>query len=378
MPRTTVVHISTIGSTAVHLLMPQCRYLREHGYEISFVFSPDEGTVARVMAEGFHVHTVSMARTVSAHDSASIWKMARYLKRLRPDVVHTHTSKAGAIGRVAARIAGVPCVIHTIHGFPFIEGQNRVKYEAYAAVERQLSRWTDVLLSQSLEDVETARRLGIWARTGQPIHIGNGIDLARFDPQRMRPQRGPMRASFGLRHSPVIVCVGRLTLEKGYVELTEALGQLADLEWSALYVGPDEGAAAHLANLARKLGVADKIHFLGERGDIEDILSAADVFVLASHREGVPRSVIEAQAMTLPVVATRIRGCREVVVDGETGFLVPLKDSGSLAAALKRLLGDERLRARMGAGARRRVETHFDENNVFERILQVYEMVRPV
>ncbi|MBE3584479.1 MAG: glycosyltransferase family 4 protein [Limnochordaceae bacterium] len=377
-----VIHVSTIGSTAAVLLRPQCEYLRALGYDVEFVFSPDQGHSTggggakhTLEAAGFQVTEIPISRDISAADAVSVARLAAYFRQAKPDVVHTHTSKAGVVGRLAARLAGVPHVIHTVHGFPFAEGQNKAKYAAYVAIERWAARLADILLSQSKEDVETARALGIRSRKGYPLYIGNGIDLRRFDPERFKDQREELRRGLVLSSSPVISIVARLTFEKGYGELVKALAQLADLEWNALFIGADEGAGPWIRNALAESGLEGRVRLLGERSDVEQLLSISDVYVLPSYREGVPRSVIEAQAMRVPAVVTDVRGCREVVSDGVTGLLVPPKDPNALALALRRLLLEPALRRQLGEQARRRMELEFDEERVFERIAAAYESV---
>lgn len=371
-----VIHVATIGLTALKLLRPQCEYLRDAGYEVGFVFSP--GPEAEDLRRlGFPVGEVLISRRIGPWDVRSVVELTRYLRRERPDIVHTHTPKAGVVGRVAARLAGVNRVVHTIHGFPFVEGQPAAKYRTFVAIERWSARLADLLLSQSAEDIETARRLGIRARRGDPLFLGNGVDLARFNPGRFKPEdRAALRRALRLPADvPVLTTVGRLTAEKGYLELVEALSLVRELPWHALFVGPDEGAGAQIRQQIEGKGLSQRIQLLGLREDVEDLLALSDLFVLPSHREGMPRSVIEAAAMALPAVVTDIRGCREVVVDGETGRIVPLGDVRALAAALRELLADPEQRQRMGAAARRRAGERFDERRVFARLVQAYEVL---
>lgn len=371
-----IIHVATIGMTALKLLRPQCEYLRAAGHEVGFVFSPGpEAGALRQM--GFPVGEVFISRRMEPADAWSVARLARYLRRERPDIVHTHTSKAGVVGRVAARFAGVPHVVHTIHGFPFAAGQAAAKYRAFVGIERWTARLTDLLLSQSAEDVETARRLGIRARRGYPLYLGNGVDTQRFHPEGLTgEERSVRRRAVQLyQGEPVLAIVGRLTAEKGYFELVEALSSLQDIPWSALFIGMDEGAGAEIRRRLESAGLAHRVRILGHRDDVKELLAISDLYTLPSHREGVPRSVIEAQAMGLPAVVTDIRGCREVVVDGETGRIVPPRDAGVLAAALRGLLADEGMRRRMGVAARKRAEEQFDERLVFARLARAYELL---
>lgn len=394
MCKVKVIHVSTIGSTAAILLRPQCEFLRALGYDVEFVFSPEQlrpdqenlasstrtGNVASTATStlegaGFRVTHIPISRNIAPADAISVGRLAAYFRRAKPEIVHTHTSKAGVVGRLAARMAGVPHVIHTVHGFPFTEGQSKAKYAAYVAVERWAGRLADILLSQSKEDVETARALGIRAQEGFPLCIGNGIDLRRFDPGRRNQLGEGLRHQLGLGSEPVITIVARLTFEKGYAELVHALARLTDLEWTALFIGADEGAEAWVRSALAEFSLVERVRLLGERPDVERLLSVSDIYVLPSYREGLPRSVIEAQAMKVPAVVTNIRGCREVVTDGVTGLLVPPKDSEALAAALRCLLLHPAARLQMGEEARRRMEREFDEEQVFKRIATAYETV---
>ncbi|MCL4441853.1 MAG: glycosyltransferase family 4 protein [Firmicutes bacterium] len=368
-----VIHLSTIAMTASKLLRPQCEYFKKLGYEVGFVFSPDREVKASLQRAGFEVSEIFINRKISWTDIISILQLMVYFRRTKPDIVHTHTSKSGIVGRVAARLAGVPYVFHTVHGFPFIEGQNKAKYNFYVTIERWAARFTDVLLSQSLEDVEAAKCLGIRGREGYPIHIGNGINIRRFNPLCFEGQKEQIRQELGIGDVPVITIIGRQTFEKGYAELVHALAQISELDWTALFVGKDEGAGQWIKDALAKHGIAERVYILGERSDVDRLLSVSDIYVLPSYREGVPRSVIEAQAMKIPAVVTNIRGCREVVQDGVTGYLVPPRDSAALAFALHRLLTDPERRTEMGMTARRRVEIEFNENKVFKRVTQAYE-----
>lgn len=373
--RIRVIHVSTIGMTATNLLRPQCEYLKKLNYEVGFVFSPDPSSRRILASAGFDVFEVHISRSISCTDVVSVLELAKYFRRTSPDIVHTHTSKAGVVGRLAARLACVPYVIHTIHGFPFIDGQHPLKYNFYTTIERWAGRLTDMLLSQSMEDVSTAERLGIRARCGYPVYIGNGIDVNRFDPERLSRVKQDVLREIGISTQTVITIIGRQTIEKGYLELVEALGMLKHLEWSALFVGGDEGAGNLIRRRLSDLDIEKRVKLLGHRTDVERLLAVTDIFVLPSYREGVPRSVIEAQAMAIPVVTTNIRGCREVVADGKTGYLVPPRDPNGLATALLSLLTDAQKRAAMGKEGRARVEENFDERLVFERIAQSYEML---
>ncbi len=370
---TKVVHVCAIGFTAKRLLLPQCDYLRSLGYDIGFVFTPD--AVSDELRDlGYDVADIEIPRSINSGVVSSVDALSRYLKHLQPDIVHTHTSMGGAIGRLAAHRAQVPHVIHTIHGFPFAQGQPWYKYRMYCVAEKSLARITDVLLSQSREDVETAIELGILAREGPPLLIGNGINTQKFTRCNYSDDdKTVLKRLLRIGEEPVITTIARLTLEKGYAELVDALASCVDLPWTALFIGPDDGDANKIRSLAGGLGLNERIRFLGQRDDVATLLSMTDIFVLPSYREGVPRSLIEAQCMGVPAVATDIRGCREIVVDGRTGLLVPPRDREHLAQSIRQLIQDENLRRSWGSQAEKHARDEFDEDMVFRRIAKAYE-----
>ncbi|BAF59277.1 MAG: glycosyltransferase family 4 protein [Pelotomaculum sp.] len=375
--RPRVIHVTTIGITALRALLAQCRYFREKGLEVGFVFSPSpEGNILRRL--GFPVKEIYIDRKINPWtDFRSIIKLYGFFRLVRPRIVHTHTSKAGVVGRIAASLAGVPNVLHTVHGFPFHPGMPGVKQRFYRQIEKWMAGLTHIMFSQSREDVATALELGIKPRRGDLIYIGNGVDLGEFDPGLYPiPRRCLVRKELAIGETePVITMIGRINREKGYHDLVEALQGVKDLPWRALFIGPDEGFLPAVKKQIERSGLEDRIRVLGQRGDIADLLSVTDIYVLPSYREGLPRSLIEAQAMALPCVATDIRGCREVVEDGVTGLLVKPGDSVTLGRALRKLLLEPELRFKMGREGRLRMCRFFNEAEVARRIMAVYEEV---
>ena len=374
MGKPLVIHVTTIGITSYRALLAQCRYFSQRGLEVGFVFSPSPET-DRLRSLGFPVKEIDIDRKINPWaDLKAIVKLAKYFKQTCPDIVHTHTSKAGVVGRIAAKLAGVPNVFHTVHGFPFQAGMPKAKYRLYLQIEKWMSGITDVMLSQSSEDVVTAVNLGIRARRGELLPIGNGVDLGEFNPGEYSQQhKESIRSRLSIKSTePVITMIGRINREKGYDDLVDALQKVRDLSWQALFIGPDEGHLAGLRHKIKQYGLSCRIQFLGQRNDIADLLAVSDIYTLPSYREGLPRSLIEAQAMSLPCVATDIRGCREVIEEGVTGFLFHVGDCGTLSDRLRRLLLDPELRFQMGEAGRRRMKSHFDEADVGRKVMSYY------
>lgn len=370
-----VIHVTTIGITSYRALLAQCRLFREKGMEVGFVFSPSPEREL-LQSLGFPVKEIYMARNINPiSDTKAILKMFHYFKAVKPDIVHTHTSKAGVVGRIAAKMAKVNNIVHTVHGFPFHQGMPKSKFFVYKQIEKNIARITDIMLSQSQEDIINAQELGIKPRCGNLTHIGNGVNLDEFCPARYSlDQRQQIRERLAIQESnPVITMIGRVNREKGYHDLVEALLQINDMSWQALFIGPDEGFLANLKKQIDNAGLQQRISLLGQRSDISDLLAITDVYVLPSYREGLPRSLIEAQSMGIPCVATDIRGCREVILAGSTGYLIKPGDSRALSEVLRNLLLDAGLRLKMGSAGRTRMQLYFSETEVARKVMAVYE-----
>ncbi|MET0554019.1 MAG: glycosyltransferase [Vicinamibacteria bacterium] len=376
--RTRVAHVATAAMSLRYLLRGQMEAVRERGYAVTGVSAP--GPDAEVLADhGISHAAVPMTRRITPfRDLVSVVRLYRVLRRGRFAIVHTHTPKPGLLGQLAARAAGVPVVVNTLHGFYFHDRMPALARRFYIAMEKVAARCSDLILSQNEEDVAAALRLGI-ARPGQIRLLGNGIDVRRFDPAAVgRHRRVETRASLGIAEgAPVVGFVGRLVAEKGLPELFDAMRFVVRAVPGVrlLLVGATDhekadqlGAAAAAAR-----GIEDVCVFAGVRQDMPELYAAMDVFALPSHREGFPRAPMEASAMKVPCVVTDVRGCRQAVAHGRNGLLVPAGDARALADALLALLRDPVRARRLGEDGRRRALAEFDEREVFARVLGEYE-----
>jgi glycosyltransferase involved in cell wall biosynthesis len=367
-----ILHICAIGFTAEKFLIAQAEHQRQKGYRVGFVFSPSPET-PRLKELGFEVYELFIPREMNPlKDIRAIWQMQELLSRLKPILIHTHTSKGGLVGRFAAWFAKVPHVVHTVHGFPFTEGMQKFKYWTFVFVERFLAYFTHAMFSQSAEDVVLGTRYKILPRDKKIQHIGNGIDLSRFAGKSQSPHPNPLHAELNLpKDAVLILTIGRVNHEKGYYELIESLPRLPD-QVHLICVGFDEGHQEILEGKVSSFGLQKRVHWLGLRHDIPILMASCDCFVLASHREGVPRSLIEAQAMGLPCIATDIRGCREVIIHNQTGLLVKPKNVEDLQSALQNLLDNPNQAKQLASAGQQRVRTYFDEKIVCDKIWQGY------
>lgn len=372
-----LIHVTTVDLSLRVLLSHQLRRFAEEGFDVAGASSPGP-YVAGLEAEGIrHLPVRSLTRSwTPGRDAAALRELVRLFRRERPDIVHTHNPKSGVLGRVAARLAGVPVVVNTVHGLYANPAMPPVRRSIASAAERGAMRLSDHELFQSREDFDLAIRRRL-VRPDRATWLGNGVDLARFDPETVAAEAvAVLRKGWGVPDGGVVVgTVGRLVREKGYPELIQAASLVRRERPEAVFVcvGPQEPSKADRLGeedvaRARAAGVV----FHGEGVEMPTIYAAFDQFVLASHREGVPRSLIEAQAMGIPAVATDIRGCREVVVDGGTGILVPVREPSALARAILRLLEDPAESARMAAAGRERARERFDEEAVVRRTLVLY------
>lgn len=365
-----ICQLCAVDFTLYHFLTRLMIGLEEAGHEVIGVCS-DGPYVAKARALGLRIEPVEIARSFNFLKHAGAYgRMSELFRRERFDLVHVHTPVAALIGRIAAWRAGVPRIVYTAHGFYFHEGMPVWKRAAFVLLEWIPGRVTDALLTQAEEDAAAARRYHL-CRGGLIAAIGNGVDLERFHQPADAAERAATRRALGTPEDAVVILmVGRLVAEKGYLEMLQAMRHVDAVLWVAgERLASDHASAidAALAEIAADPALGRRIRLLGYRDDVPVLMRAADIFTLPSHREGMPRSIIEAMASGLPVVATDIRGAREEVVPGETGTLVPVRDARSLAQGLARLVADPDLRVRQGSAGRARALALYDEAKVVER-----------
>ena len=364
-----VCQLCAVDFTLKHFLVALIDAMQAQGWQLTSVCS-DGSFVAPLRVAGYRIETVPIARGLNpARHVVSLARLIRLFRRERFDILHAHTPIAALLGRIAARIAGVPMVVYTAHGFYFHEDMRPLPKAIFVTLERIGGRLTDLLFTQSAEDAASAVERG-FVPAADVVGIGNGVDPALFKPGDPAA-RGQMRAALGIPATAVVIgMIGRMVTEKGYREFFAVAIELAARRPEAVFVAigdrlPSDHAGSIVAELEQaRAALGPRLILTGLRSDIAQLLSAMDIFTLPSYREGMPRTIIEAMMMALPVVATNIRGSREEVVDGATGLLVPVRDAGALATALLALTDDPAMRRRMGAAGRARALAVFDESKV--------------
>ena len=362
-----VLEVTNVDFSLRHFLLPLMRGATARGHEVVGV-SADGALLAEVRAEGLRVVALPLARSFSPGAQFRAFRALLALIRAeRPDLVHAHMPISGFLARLAARVAGVPRVAYTCHGFLFNQPGPWWRRALALGIEWTGGRLTDLTLTVSTEEAADARRLWIDRRA---IAVGNGRDPKRFHPNPAA--RAAIRAALGVPDTtPVVIIVSRLVRHKGHPELLQAMERVPGAELWVVgdRLPSDHGEEIEAMFAASPLG--QRLRLLGYRRDVADLLAAADVFALPSHFEGLPMSVIEAMLTGLPVVATAIRGPREQVVPGETGLLVPPMTVPPLAAALGTLCADAGLRAYMGEAGRTRALALYTEDAVVSRTLDL-------
>jgi glycosyltransferase involved in cell wall biosynthesis len=370
-----ILQVCAVDFTAYHFLRSLMRGCRGAGWAVDLACA-DGPFAARLRAEGFHHRRLPISRSVSPlRNLAATMTLAISMRTHPVDLVHTHTPIGGIVGRAAATASGRAAIVHTFHGLPF-PGHPRSRAErAFLAIERALARRTAHFFSQAAGDAERAVALGI-ARRDRLTVIGNGVDLERFRPDA--DDRAAMRREIGIdRNDVVVTSVSRLVREKGLLELAAAAeGMHSRHRVHVLVVGAAlpsdrDPVEAELSTHPVVRSSSVRWRRLGHRDDVERLLRASDIFVLPSHREGLPRSVIEALASGLPVVASDIPACRELV-DASMGMLFPVGDVGALREALTSLADDSLARAELGRRARARALERHDERRIVDAQIAVF------
>ena len=364
-----IAQVVNVDFSLRHFLLPLMRGARARGHEVVGICA--EGPLLDLpRAEGFRILPVPMARSLDPRAQWHAWReLRRVLAAERFDLVHGHMPIAGLLARAAARSLGVDRVAYTCHGFLFNQPSPAWRRGLSLGLEWLGGRLTDTFLTVSEEEAVDARRLHIHRGA---VAVGNGRDPAIFHPDA--DTRARLRAAMGIGEADcVVLAVGRLVRHKGWPELLEAAAQVPGLHLLAIgkRLPSDHGEdpTPHFDRAAAAMG--PRLHRLGYRHDVARWMQAADIFCLPSHFEGLPMSAIEAMLTGLPVIATDIRGCRELVADGETGLLVPPMRAAPLADALRRLAADAPLRQRMGAAGLARALDRFTEARVVARTLDL-------
>jgi glycosyltransferase involved in cell wall biosynthesis len=335
----------------------------------SFVDGPLRATMQQNGIEVVHARGWGSAATRYRVPVAAL-HLFWFMLRRRPRIVHFFLPAAYLVGAPMAVLAGVPSRVMSRRSLNTYQRNVLVR-----SVERCWHHAMHAVLGNSQGVVDQLKAEGI-ARSRLGL-IYNGVDDGVYGNAGMRSDA---RAGLGLTPDVLVMCiVANLIPYKGHRDLVDALAQAAPQlppHWHMLVVGRDDGIGAALHEQARRLGLSDNISFLGARDDIPALLGASDIGILCSHQEGFANAILEGMAAGLPMVVTRVGGNAEAVIDGETGLVVPLRDSKRLAAAIVRLANDPSLRTRFGAAGRQRVAEQFNLQRFIDSHFALYDVLR--
>ena len=369
-----VLHVCTIFLTAQTFIAPVLRYLSKRGYEAAVACSQESAADGPAPSEiqdieGCRVFSVSIPRAIRPfQDLLAIRQLCRVIREFKPDVIHTQTSKAGIVGRLAARLAGVPVIIHTAHAFPFHAYLPWPVQWAYIWIERWVAGWTDLIMV----DTDSVRMDGLRQRIVQDasriVTVPMGVDLTRFSPSLGGPDT--LRESLGLgRRALVVGTVARLVPDKGLECFLRMAGLICAERKDVKFLIVGEGPLRHsLEQMAKSIGIGPDVVFAGHRTDIPELMQVMDLFVLPTRREGFGVVFAEAMAMGKATVGSDIGPIAEVLEAGITGYLAPADDPNVFAARALDLLRDESKRRAFGEAGRRRVERLFSQSRMCELI----------
>ena len=310
-------------------------------------------------------------------DLKALYKLYKELKRMKPDIVHTHSSKAGILGRAAAFFAGVPVVIHTFHGFGFHDFQSFPVRHAYMLIEKITAYITDRLIAVSMQNIYKGLKAGIGTKE-KYLLIRSGIDTSKYKNHTV--DKAAKLKELGIKPgSKIVTTIGPFKQQKNLPDfISAARTVLRTFPNTVFLIAGDGGLRPMLEKQITALNIASNVKLIGWRKDIVDILCISDIFVLTSLWEGLPRSILEAMCCGLPVVANSVDGVEEVVKNGASGFLVPPRDYEQTAASILKLLIDERMAKSFGSRGRLTIDQEYDINFMVKQQEELYTaLMRP-
>ena len=356
-----------------------CAGLHQRGHQITLITGPDAGPEGQLLAEarceGYEIAVLDgMHRAIRPMDDLlAVRDLARLFRRLRPDIVHTHSSKAGILGRAAARLARVPHIVHTIHGMSFNRTQPAAVRTFYRWSERSAAKVTGRIITVADAMIDQAVQARIAPRE-RFTTVYSGMRTDWFNPAAH--DRQAVREAWGFPADAVVAgTVARLFTNKGYEQLIPAMAQAAAAEprLHFVWVGDGNRRSDYERQLAA-LGLAGRTRLVGlvPPGQVPALLAGIDLLVHASQWEGLPRAAVQSLLMERPVISFAIDGAPEVVLPGQTGLLAQLNDVPGLAAAMIELARDEEARIRMGRAGRELCLERFDHRRMVDQLERIY------
>lgn len=376
-----ICHCASADITLKFLLLEKFKFLRDSGYDVYATCSPGKW-VESVRSEGIKVKTIGFKRKPFSpfSDIISFLRLYFYFRKEKFCIVHTHTLKPEFFGQIAAKLAGVPVIINTLHGFDFAQEDRLIKKKIIIYLERISAKCSDIILSIAWHIIERAKKEKI-ADDKKLRYYGRDVNVQRFNQDRFDKKfiEEKKKQLCIPENSKVIGIVARLVREKGYLDLFKAFSEIIVEFPNAvlLAVGPGEPEKndAITPESAKDYGIEKHVFFVGDQEKVEEFYALMDIFVLPTHREGLGASILEASSMKRPVVVCNTGGCPEAVDDGKTGILVSVRNPHKLAEAIIFLLKNKNIAETMGVAGREKVLKEFSQKIVFERMQKNYQEI---
>ena len=379
-----LIRITTVPLSLKVLLKGQLRFMASNGFDVKGVSSEGEELREVHENEGIAVEAITMSRKITPfQDLKSLWEMWNFLRKEKPQIVHTHTPKAGIIGMLAARLAGVPHRLHTVAGLPLMEATGtkrkilniveKLTYSSATRVYPNSKGLYDFILQNNFTQ---SNKLKIIANGSS-----NGIDTTFFSPDQVTElERVTLREKLNIQPDNfVFVFVGRIVSDKGINELIKAFSQLQAVEnkptgIKLLLVGGLENDLDPLnPETLAEINQNKDIISVGFQQDVRSFFAIADALIFPSYREGFPNVVMQAGAMGLPSIVSDINGCNEIIVEGENGLIIPPKNVEKLKEKMLTLARDKNLYTKLKENSRRMIESRYEQSVVWNALLEEYE-----
>lgn len=379
-----LIRITTVPISFKVLLKGQLRFMASNGFDVKGVSSEGEELREVHENEGIAVEAITMSRKITPfQDLKSLWQMWNFLRKEKPQIVHTHTPKAGIIGMLAARLAGVPHRLHTVAGLPLMEAigtkrkilnfVEKLTYSSATRVYPNSKGLYDFILQNNFTQ---SNKLKIIANGSS-----NGIDTAFFSPDQVTEiEKVTLREKLNIQPDDfVFVFVGRIVSDKGINELIKAFSELQTVEnkptgIKLLLVGGLENDLDPLnPETLAEINQNKDIISVGFQRDVRSFFAIADALVFPSYREGFPNVVMQAGAMGLPSIVSDINGCNEIIIEGENGLIIPSKNVEKLKEKMLTLAKDKNLYTKLKGNSRRMIENRYEQSVVWNALLEEYE-----
>ncbi|WP_026485638.1 glycosyltransferase family 4 protein [Caldanaerobius polysaccharolyticus] len=368
-----VLFIATVECHILNFHIPFIQYFQNKGYEVH-VATKLGNRQDELKKLGVGCHNVDFVRSPYSFSNVKALKqLISIMKKNKYSLVHVHTPVGAFLGRLAAKITGTKPVLYTAHGFHFYKGAPIKNWLVYYTIERLAARWTDGLITMNSEDYNAARKLRLRVKDAVFYVHGVGLDIDKYfinDENR----RKELKEEFGFGDRDIVILtVAELNANKNHKQIIDSLGILKSYDnIYYLVVGLGE-YESYLKEYIHDKGLDNKVKLLGFRRDIPELLCISDVFALTSMREGLPRCIMEAMAAGKPVIATDVRGNRDLVKDGINGYLVPINDVNTTVEAIKKLVQDKDLRIKMGDEGRKIIKD-YSIDKVLKEMDEIYRI----